>query len=239
MIRYEIITRPGDREINEDSVGRIEKDGVSLFAVADGLGGHGAGDVASAYATENLLRDFALRNGTAERFFPGAFAEIQSGLIDLQSRTHKDMKTTLCSVMISESKITVCHVGDSRAYLFSKRGVICRTQDHSVPQMLCNAGEIKEKQIRHHPDRNRLLRALGERTEFVQYDMFSVVRTDEIKGILLCTDGFWEHVNEKEMIKSLRRSSDPAEWLSRMERTLQKNGKKYKKDNYSAIGVLL
>ncbi len=240
MITYKSLTNPGDRNVNEDSLGKNIKNNdnnIAVFVVADGLGGHGAGDLASEYAVKTVLTEFEEFKGNSERFLSSVFQKIQNGLLKMQKESNKDMKTTLCTALISEDRITLCHVGDSRIYLFGKKKLLYRTNDHSVPQMLYQAGSIKKKEIRHHPDRNKLLRAMGEKTEIIQYDICSFHKNDDIKALLLCTDGFWEHLDEKEMIKALRKSENATEWMQKMEKLHQKNGKKHSKDNFSAIAV--
>ena len=79
-----------------------------------------------------------------------------------------------------------------------------RTIDHSIPQMLALAGEIKEKEIRRHPDRNKLLRVVGTDWENPQYEISEDVEKTGGEAFLLCSDGFWENITEKEMVKCLK-----------------------------------
>ena len=106
------------------------------------------------------------------------------------------MRTTAVVLCTEGNRGTALHIGDSRFYHFRNGKIISQTKDHSVPQMLAMAGEISEHEIRRHPDRNRLLRALGDENEEVRF-----VRSDfEIKegdAFLLCSDGFWEEVEEE------------------------------------------
>ena len=239
MISYGSITNKGDRPVNEDSIGHYMDADVGLFIVADGLGGHGAGDIASHYVVEQYLMKYKEDDHySAERYFSSVFSYIQSGLLDLQKQMNKDMKSTAAAILLTDKRVSVCHIGDTRVYIFEKKKMLYRTLDHSVPQMLASAGEIKEKNIRFHPDRNRLLRALGEGSAVVDYDMYSMNLSPNIDGILICSDGFWEYVDEREMIRTLYRAGSAAEWVSAMEDSLLKNGKDHTKDNYSAIGIV-
>ena len=240
MISYNSVTNKGDRRVNEDSIGHyIEKD-IGLFIVADGLGGHGAGDIASHYVVEQyLMQYYEDYHDSAERYFSGVFTSVQAGLHDLQKQMNKDMKSTAAAVFLTDERLSVCHIGDSRVYVFGKKKILYRTLDHSVPQMLASAGEIKEKNIRFHPDRNRLLRALGEESDVVDYDMYSMNLSPNVDGILICSDGFWEYVEEREMIRTLYKADGAEKWISDMEGLVLKNGKEHTKDNYSAIGIML
>lgn len=240
MISYRSITNKGDRKINEDSVGQYMNGKTGLFIVADGLGGHGAGNIASDYVVNQYLRQYQKESeASAERYFSNFFASVQSGLKALQKELHKDMKSTAAAVFFTDKRISVAYIGDTRVYIFGKKKILYKTLDHSVPQMLVNAGEIKEKDIRFHPDRNRLLRALGDESDIVEYDSYSIAKSDEVKGILICSDGFWEYVYENDMLKLMNKSDNAEEWMNKMEAVLQKNGKSRSKDNYSAIGILM
>lgn len=240
MISYRSITNKGDRKINEDSVGQYMNGETGLFIVADGLGGHGAGNIASDYVVNQYLRQYQKESeASAERYFSNFFASVQSDLKALQKELHKDMKSTAAAVFFTDKRISVAYIGDTRVYIFGKKKILYKTLDHSVPQMLVNAGEIKEKDIRFHPDRNRLLRALGDESDIVEYDSYSIAKSDEVKGILICSDGFWEYVYENDMLKLMNKSDNAEEWMNKMEAVLQKNGKSRSKDNYSAIGILM
>ena len=147
------------------------------------------------------------------------------------------MKTTVCALMISGKEAVWGHIGDTRLYLFSSNKVRERTLDHSVPQMLVLAHEITEKNIRHHPDRNRLLRALGAVGDSPQFELSRKVCLDDVQAFLLCTDGFWENVLEKEMSALLKKSNSPEDWINRMVKIVSRRENSGNIDNYSAIAV--
>ena len=237
MLDYYITTNVGNREVNEDSVGVYVADNNWVcFVCADGLGGHGKGEVASALAVncaQELMKD-TLDRGI---FFDRYFRKVEDGLHEQRVRENapNDFKTTAV-VALTDSKVIQCaHIGDSRLYYFRKNRILFRTLDHSVPQMLVLAGEMKEKKIRKHPDRNRLLRVLGMNAEEVKFDRTEEIAVEQGDAILLCTDGFWELIDEKNMLKMLKKSRDAKEWGEMMQEIVQKNGKKTDMDNYSAI----
>jgi serine/threonine protein phosphatase PrpC len=121
--------------------------------------------------------------------------------------------------------------------MFNNNKMIMRSLDHSVPQMLVFAGELKEKNIRNHPDRNRLLRVLGARNVDLKVDYSDEYTIDDCQAFLLCSDGFWECITERKMCKFLKKSKSVQEWLDMMVKEVEKNGKGTNMDNNSAIAV--
>jgi len=241
MISYSSFSRPGDRRVNEDAVGALSCGGRSIFVVADGLGGHGGGGTASSYVVSRILHDFEEWNGDdAARFFSQTLPRIQEELSYMQAaeRCAGGMRTTVAAAAVSGRMVTVAHVGDSRCYLLGPWGVRQRTLDHSVPQMLALAGEIRQEDIPRHPSRNQLLHALGDGDEELRVDMITVRRRG-LKALLLCSDGFWEHMDERGICAARRHARTPEEWLVRMEQAVRESGKGHHMDNYSALGVFL
>lgn len=238
MIEFSLFTNEGGRENNEDSVGMYQDGEAYCFMLADGLGGHGMGEVASQLAIETAVGRFA-QGERDEAFLQEAFEAAQEVIAARQQedRRCRDMKTTLVVLDIEKDRIRWGHIGDSRLYYFVKGKLKERTLDHSVPQMLVSAGEIKEKEIRHHPDRNRLLRVLGTDQEEVNYQESQWVNRSGKQAFLLCSDGFWELIEEKKMETALKKAPTPEEWIKAMEEIVCKNGRGTNMDNYSAVAV--
>lgn len=187
----------GGREENEDSLCAAEKDGVRLFVVADGLGGCGNGKYASQTAVdvlENNLRiyseDFDMR---------GAVLEANNAILTLQEELNSKMKSTVAAVILQKGKAVIANVGDSRIYAFKNDEIVYQSPDHSLSQMAVNSGEIKPSQIRGHVDRNVLTKALGV-TDKLKFGV-TELNINNIDAFLLCTDGFWEYVLERQMQK--------------------------------------
>lgn len=239
MITYSLLTKPGDRENNEDSIGMYQSDDTFCFALADGLGGHGKGEVASQLAVEAAMQIFAQKNPASSDWLETAFEHGQRTIIECQKsdRTASDMKTTLVLLSIGAKEIQWGYIGDSRLYYFQKEKFVFHSLDHSVPQMLVSAGKIKERQIRNHPDRNRLLRVMGMEWDSPRYEIAEKIERGGRQAFLLCSDGFWELIEEKKMMSCLSKASSPEEWLRLMEDIVLKNGKRKDMDNYSAIGI--
>ncbi|HIQ74238.1 MAG TPA: serine/threonine-protein phosphatase [Candidatus Cottocaccamicrobium excrementipullorum] len=238
MVSYHLFSNPGGRENNEDYVGMYQNGQSWCFVLADGLGGHGKGEVASKLAVEAAIKEFALR-GPGEETLKASFDQAQRAILEGQREDYRarDMKTTLVILHVSENQLWWGHIGDSRLYYFQKGKLRERTLDHSVPQMLVAAGQLKEKQIRNHPDRNRLLRVLGVDWDSPKYQIAESRKREERQAFLLCSDGFWELIDEKKMQHCLKKASSPKEWAELMESIVRKNGQGKNMDNYSAVTV--
>lgn len=228
------LSEEGDRDYNEDCIG-IVSDGVScMLAVADGLGGHGKGEIASQTAVQAVKDVYSVRS---ENLIGSMIQEAQDRVIRLQEEANDSfsMKTTLVTAVVSGGQLEWGHIGDSRLYIFQGKKLIQRTLDHSVPQMLVNSGEIREKDIRGHADRNKLLRVIGIEWESPRYQLGGPYMLNEDTQLLLCSDGFWENIDEKHMLKLLRKSSSPESWLSSMKEEVMQNGRNKNMDNFSAV----
>ena len=241
-ITYKLFTNVGERDNNEDNLGMMEMDGKFCFVVADGLGGHDKGEVASELVVRETMKYFC-EHYSEETFLGDAIQKAQNDLMDLQKqeRAVGQMKTTIVALTIEGNKAQWAHVGDTRLYHFEKAKLRGQTLDHSVPQMLASSGQIREKEIRNHPDRNRLLRVMGSEWDNPRYEVSQVCELNVKKqnAFLMCTDGFWELITEKEMSKCLKSASSVDEWISKMADIVAKNGKGTRMDNYTAIGVFV
>ena len=231
----------GGREVNEDYVLTSVRDGIGRFILCDGLGGHGQGEVASELIATRVMAYLEAHPGMDAETLSEALEQAQEELLALQSERHLKhaMKTTAVVLEINEDQALWAHIGDSRLYVFRHSKVVLRTLDHSVPQMLVLAGEIKEKEIRRHPDRNHLLRVMGAEWGAQKYDIAPPRALKECQAFLLCSDGFWENITEKEMAKCLRKCTGARDWVERMTEIVHQNGNVGEMDNHSAIAVIL
>ena len=236
MISIAVLTKKGSREMKEDSLAYKQQGEEALLALADGLGGHSKGEIASQTAVAEALCCFT-PNGEERADVVQAFQKAQNAIMQKQNQMHEidGMKTTMVLCRISQSKIVWAHIGDSRLYLFEKGKMITRTLDHSVPQLLVFAGDIKEKQIRFHPDRSRLLKVMGIPWEKPDYEVGEIRARKPGQAILMCSDGFWEWIDEKKMIHCLKKAKDVEQWLELMRQEVEKNGRGKEMDNYTAI----
>ena len=239
MISYELITCCGNREINEDCAICIEHNGNHCFVVADGLGGHGKGEIASNMLVSVFQELFDSCHVSTEAFLQLAFDTAQEKIIEAQKSSHSlfEMKTTAVALAVIDGKCRWGHIGDSRLYLFKKNKIKTRTLDHSVPQMLVMSKEIKARDISRHPDRNRLLRVVGAEWDTQKYELSDEYDLADCQAFLLCSDGFWELIEEKKMQLFLKKSPDAKEWLALMTKEVENNGNGKDMDNYTAIAV--
>lgn len=238
MLKYAVFTDKGGRNINEDSAGVFESENKQCFILCDGLGGHGMGDTASSLVKDAFGEKFSDASD-ASVFLASAFEFSQKKLLSEQKARNAQtkMKTTAVVLVTDENNAYIGYVGDSRLYIFRKNKVQKRTLDHSVPQMLALSGEIKESQIRNHPDRSLLLRVMGCEWDEPKYQILEPIPLTKCQAFLLCSDGFWELINEKEMSRLLKNCSSPEEWLSLMAEIVKRNGEGRDMDNYTAIAV--
>jgi protein phosphatase len=195
------------RQQNEDSYLAEE----NLYVVADGMGGHNAGEVASALAVTTLKAGARSGIDTVERFrelVQQANTAIYTASLD--DSTQSGMGTTLTALSIvagEEPRVLVANVGDARTYLWRNGALTRLSVDHSYVQELVNEGIITPEEARVHPRRNIVTRALGiDRSVVV--DVFShVVRTGD--RIVLCSDGLVDEVSDADIAIVLGQHSDP------------------------------
>lgn len=239
-MNWKQLSLTGDRDVNEDSLKVIDGE-TKCFVVADGLGGHGQGDIASKVAVEAFEKVFRSPFSSLEQQMANAFSLAQKEILELQTKTGRyfELKTTLCALAIHGAEAIWGHIGDTRLYVFSRNKVKLRTLDHSVPQMLVLTHEIKEKDIRNHPDRNKLLRVLGVSGTNPRYELSKIKNVNKYQAFLLCSDGFWELVLEKEMETALKKSVSSEEWLEKMHEILLQRGQDIDMDNCSAIAIMV
>src|SRR6516164_1138793 len=194
------------REGNEDSAYA----GPHLLAVADGMGGHAAGEVASA-ATITTLAALDAEHAAAD--LVNALADaVASANMRLQELVVSDpsvegMGTTLTAMLWSDGQAALCHIGDSRAYLLRNGQFYQITHDHTLVQSLVDEGKITEDDVATHPHRSLLLRALDGRT-MAEPDL-SPVETYPGDRYLLCSDGLSGVVTEQTLHQTLGSVWDP------------------------------
>lgn len=241
MVEYATVSEIGEKENNEDAVRVFVNQPLSTygFVLADGLGGHGNGDVASNFVTDCVGAAIENTQEFGGVFMDECFDTAQKMLLEEKEiKGLPSIKTTMVMLLITDRIAQWGHIGDSRLYHFRDGKQLSRTIDHSVPQMLAISGQIKERDIRHHPDRSVLLRAMGAEWEAPAYEI-DRRRLKTIKGdtFLLCSDGFWEWIEEKTMIKILKRGLSAYDALREMTAEVKVNGMGHGMDNYSAVLV--
>lgn len=240
MVDSALFTNPGGRSNNEDYVVSAKKDDAMCFVLCDGLGGHDCGEVASESVAETVIELFE-EKGNYGNFLEDAFNLAQDRLLALQKERDmvNAMKSTMVVLVIADTEMKWAHIGDSRLYhIFNNNTKYERTRDHSMIQILCDMGEISEAEMRNHPDRNKLLRVMGTEWSSKSFDKSAILERDGKHAFALMTDGFWEYVQEEEMMSILGKSSSAQEWLDSMKALVEERADMTSTDNYSAICII-
>ena len=213
-IRFASYSDIGGRACNEDTVKIDPAQDAVLAIAADGLGGHGNGDLASAEAARVICESW---DGAVD---PGGLAEsvqkAHRAVQALQENGRYAMKTTVVVLAADEICAAWAHAGDTRLYHFIDGRLHFQTRDHSASQIAVMLGDITPDQIRFHEDRSRVLRALGQDGDLKVESALAALESGKLHAFLLCTDGFWEYVLENEMEKDLAAAASPEDWLNAM-----------------------
>lgn len=186
--------------------------GANLFAVADGMGGHAGGDVASSIAIEHLQQLDQEYSSTDD-----AQAELQAAAVTAASdliRAAKDrpelagLGTTVSAIIMVDDHAVIGHIGDSRIYLYRDDELTQITADHTFVQRLVDSGRITPEEARYHPRRSVLMRVLSDMDNDPELDMF-VMPTLPGDRWLLCSDGLSGVVDEAHILKAMRLGLPP------------------------------
>jgi PPM family protein phosphatase len=210
------------RQQNEDAFHAEE----NLYIVADGMGGHNAGEVASALAVSTVRSGARMGIRSTDQFrelVQQANTAIYTASLD--DSTQSGMGTTLTAVAVipgEEPRILIANVGDSRTYLYRSHALTRLSVDHSYVQELVNEGIITPEEARVHPRRNIVTRAMGI-DRFVQVDVFShLVRTGD--RLVLCSDGLVDEVADTDIARVLTEHTDPQETAEALVLVANANG---------------
>lgn len=229
---YASYTDIGGRRNNEDSFYADESENGIILVVADGLGGDDSGEIASSLAVEAVKNCF-YNSGIFN--IEKAVCYANTAILKKQEETGLKMKTTISVAVIKKNTTTFANVGDSRIYAFKESSVVFQSVDHSVARLAAAVGEIDISNLRCHPDRNLLTRALGV-DKSIKIDI-TEINNEEYDSLLLCTDGFWEYVFEKEMIKCRTITQNPDIWIFRMQELLRQRIPE-NNDNNTAVALI-
>lgn len=195
------------RKINEDSYLILNGTAAQLYAVADGMGGHKSGEVASSLAVEILQKYFAellAEHHSAEEWedhLRTAFVQANREILTLsmENDQHNGMGTTLTAAVVDNNDLYVSHIGDSRLYILHDGSIKKITDDHSLVAELLRQGEITLEEAKDHPRKNILLRALGIALEMELAFYHCQLANDDF--LLLATDGLTNLLGEQEILQ--------------------------------------
>ena len=210
------------RQVNQDfiftspePVGNLP----NLFVVADGMGGHAAGDFASRYGVTAMVEEVRKDdNFNPVKIIRNAITAANNAILDASLRDPEmaGMGTTMVAATVLGDYLYVANVGDSRLYLMNENGLSQITQDHSLIAEMVRLGELEQEDAEHHPDKNIITRAVGTE-ENVQIDFFDL-KIEKGQAILLCSDGLYNMVEHDDIYRIIKdtldnKEGDPAENL--------------------------
>lgn len=209
-MKYSYQTDPGKvRDHNEDNVIIVENENNEvLLAVADGMGGHLCGEVASSIAITHIAESFKSISSVgnkedAENWIQMAVSEINAKIYKYTEEHPESlgMGTTFVCAILTDDFLLYGNIGDSSGFAIKGDKIQKITNDHTLVSLLVKSGELTEEEAEHHPKKNILLKALGATTT-VDMDIFDV-ETD-IDGILLCSDGVTNMLDKEQIFKVLK-----------------------------------
>ena len=236
MMEYSYITDPGKvRDNNEDSVIIVEnKQQEYLLIVADGMGGHRNGEVASSIAVKHVSEQFMKTDtiGSKEEaiaFLKNAVSEANTLIYEYTTLNPESvgMGTTIVLSIMTKDYLLFGNIGDSSGYVFKNKKLHKITSDHTLVNLLVRSGELTEEEAKDHPRKNVLMRALGATTS-VEMDVFDVER--DVEGIFLCSDGL-TNLLENEQIDKVLNDSNPLD--AKLEKLVNKCNNRGGTDNIS------
>lgn len=225
-----------ERKINQDYVYfTLKQTGhlPNLFIVADGMGGHKAGDVASRYTVDEFVS--LIENATEKddiTVISEAVTKVNTMLLEKakESPDYTGMGTTLVVATIKDEMLRVANVGDSRLYVIGTDGIRQITRDHSLVEEMVSMGEIDRKEARTHKRKNIITRAIGG-DSYVEPEMFCVeLMPDDI--IMMCSDGLTNMIEDEDIFKIVKQNLPLDKTAETLVDTANSNGGK---DNISVI----
>ena len=205
-------TARGKRQNNEDAVSLLEGSNSLLAVVADGLGGHEAGEVASNHAVATLNRLLQAQTPEEDDLID-AIQQANQEIYEMQN-AQSHMRTTVAALWLGDYRTIAANVGDSRCYLINSRDIRQLTVDHSLVQMMVDRGELQKSQAKSYPGKNFITRAIG--TEPVtNCDIFHrKLQPDDC--LLLCSDGLSNLLDDQELLFEVVHGEDKQDCCLRL-----------------------
>ncbi len=227
------------RKNNEDAF--LVLSSYGLFAVADGMGGHQAGEVASGIAMSELEKLAPeldeITNDKLEAWLREVIAHANQVIYETSALhpENQGMGTTLTLLVLRRTQGFVAHIGDSRAYLWRDEELVRLTVDHSLTEELVRMGEITVEEAENHPQRHVLMRALGTSKQIkIDYQMCDLRPGDVF---LLCTDGFSNLISDDELIEKFRQPEES--WEAHFEGLKRLILERGAPDNFTALCCIM
>lgn len=237
MIKTFSVTNIGKkRKLNQDFVYTSEVPVghlPNLFIVADGMGGHNAGDYASKLAVETMVEEIAISAEREPEAVLRMAVEKANAMVNGSAKKAPELEgmgTTVVAASFEGRTLSVANVGDSRLYVVGGHEIRQITRDHSWVEDMVRSGGMEREEARNHPDKNIITRAVGAE-DSVKTDFFSVT-LKEGDMILMCTDGLTNMLNDEEIRMVLDGARDIVEKAEELVRRANENGGR---DNISVI----
>lgn len=213
------------REKNEDCF-FIDDQSYKLFIVADGMGGHKAGEIASHEAVEIIKKEMLLSEieTTIEETMRQSFEKANTKIFNMASESTdmEGMGTTLTVMYVNDGLLHFAHIGDSRAYFVGESALEQITTDHTLVEQLILNGTLSREEAAKHPNRNVITKAVGvDKTLSIDY----YVKNNEKQRILLCSDGLTDSLNDEEIFEVISNNATASEAVNALvEQSNQKGG---------------
>lgn len=240
-LSFASLSKSGKRSPNEDAIGMTCVEGRgACFAVSDGVGGHGGGEIASRLVIHSVLDAFSENPLFSPAVLASSISLAEQSISANRrlSSTRFDMSATVVMLAIDVRKEQAlwAHWGDSRLYYFNNRKLRCTTEDHSLAQQLAARQHGASTPQRDLPSRSVLCGAVGADAEVPPCLLKTPIRICDGDAFLLCSDGFWEQLDQGTLENLLAQADTPDAWLALLEERLLA-AKIANQDNYSAIAV--
>ncbi len=225
----------GDTDVNRDYIGMYEEGGCGCFAVCDGSPSSPEAEGVSEIVIDSFISDFKNTSGinreTIVEYFKNADEK-------LWNKSHGDgvcQYKASAVVVLTDGSCVVCgHLGNCRMYYLSENYLQYITPDHSLAYKAHSEGKFRFPGIRKSRDKRKLTAYMGA-DPMCSADVTDPIAVHRGDAVLLCTDGFWEKVGERQVERTLKRSKSSSEWLRRMTKIVRK---KTPEDNYSAVTII-
>lgn len=221
-MEYSYLTDPGKiREHNEDSVTALKNaSGEILMAVADGMGGHRGGEIASSIAISHIGKRFSGISSIGNKedainWIKDVVSEANVLIYKYTSENPEStgMGTTLVLSVLTKNFLLFGNIGDSSGYVFRNEKLHKVTTDHTLVNLLVKSGELTEEEAKNHPRKNVLMKALGATTK-VEMDIIEV--ESDVDGIMLCSDGLTNMLDDEQIAKVLSENNSIEEKLNKL-----------------------
>lgn len=232
-------TSQGGREHNEDSLGTSFNSEGGIFVVADGLGGHYMGEVASSAAVETIVSDWDFNTEDIPAQINDKIEAANNRILELQQESKCVMKTTAAVLAVSGDKAVMANSGDSRVYFFHKNELHSYTNDHSVAYKKYKAGEITRDQIGMDEDQSCLLRSLGGAERYMPDITECDVPVEAGDAFMICSDGAWEYLRDMEILIDLLKAESAKHWAELLLLRIMGRLKNNNNDNLSIITIMI